>query len=160
MFRKGFVHRAAELQLCAQARQRRAPAERLLWPGRASPSAPQLLAFSPGKEQAAGAPLGIVRRNPQVPHTAREVTCHPVNNWRGKQNSIPPHKTRPDSPVLLRKTPSYTCDRQANREPGQHPQALRRGIPNAILGQEKLLRCGSRIMYPLTTVPPPRKSMS
>ena len=32
----------------------RAPAERLLWPGRASPSAPQLLAFSPGKEQAAG----------------------------------------------------------------------------------------------------------
>ena len=31
-----------------------APAERLLWPGRASPSASQLLAFSPGKEQAAG----------------------------------------------------------------------------------------------------------
>ena len=30
------------------------PAERLLWPGRASPSASQLLAFSPGKEQAAG----------------------------------------------------------------------------------------------------------
>ena len=30
------------------------PAERLLWPGRASPSAPQLVAFSPGKEQAAG----------------------------------------------------------------------------------------------------------
>ena len=34
--------------------RRRAPAERLLWPGRASPSASQLLAFSPGKEQAAG----------------------------------------------------------------------------------------------------------
>ena len=33
------------------ARSCRAPAERLLWPGRASPSAPQLLAFSPGKEQ-------------------------------------------------------------------------------------------------------------
>ena len=46
--------RAAEIQLCAQARERRAPAERLLWPGRASPSASQLLAFSPGKEQAAG----------------------------------------------------------------------------------------------------------
>ena len=29
-------------------------AERLLWPGRASPSASQLLAFSPGQEQAAG----------------------------------------------------------------------------------------------------------
>ena len=43
-----------ELQLCAQARERRAPAERLLWPGRASPSASELLAFSPGKEQAAG----------------------------------------------------------------------------------------------------------
>ena len=36
------------------ARERRAPAERLLWPWRASPSASQLLAFSPGKEQAAG----------------------------------------------------------------------------------------------------------
>ena len=33
---------------------RRAPAERLLWPGRAPPSASQLLAFSPGQEQAAG----------------------------------------------------------------------------------------------------------
>ena len=46
------------IQLCAQARERRAPAERLLWPGRASPSASQLLAFSPGKEQAAGVPRG------------------------------------------------------------------------------------------------------
>ena len=46
--------RAAELQLCAQARERTALAERLLWPGRASPSASQLLASSPGKEQAAG----------------------------------------------------------------------------------------------------------
>ena len=52
-------------------------------------------------------PPGIVRRNPQVPHTAREVTCHPVNNWRGKQSSIPPHKTRPDSPV---RTLQRNCD--------------------------------------------------
>ena len=52
-------------------------------------------------------PLGIVRRNPQVPHTAREVTCHPVNNWRGKQSSIPPLKTRPDSPV---RTLQRNCD--------------------------------------------------
>ena len=52
-------------------------------------------------------PLGIVRRNPQVQHTAREVTCHPVNNWRGKQSSIPPHKTRPDSPV---RTLQRNCD--------------------------------------------------
>ena len=52
-------------------------------------------------------PPGIVRRNPQVPHTAREVTCHHVNNWRGKQSSIPPHKTRPDSPV---RTLQRNCD--------------------------------------------------
>ena len=52
-------------------------------------------------------PPGIIRRNPQVPHTAREVTCHPVNNWRGKQRSIPPHKTRPDSPV---RTLQRNCD--------------------------------------------------
>ena len=52
-------------------------------------------------------PLGIVLRNPQVPHTAREVTCHPVNNWRGKQSSIPPHKTRPDTPV---RTLQRNCD--------------------------------------------------
>src|SRR5574337_1942232 len=44
----------AELQLCAQARYHRAPAERLLCAGRASPSPAQLLAFAPGKEQAAG----------------------------------------------------------------------------------------------------------
>lgn len=64
-----------------------------------------------------------------------------------------------DTYLLLRKTPSYTRDRQANREAGQHPQALRRRVPSAVLGQEKLLRCGSRIMYPLTTAPPPRISM-
>ena len=45
LFRSERAARAAELQLCAQARERRAPAERLLWPGRASPSASQLLAF-------------------------------------------------------------------------------------------------------------------
>ena len=34
-----------------------------------------------------------------VPHTARQVACHSLNNSRGKRSSIPPHKTRPDSPV-------------------------------------------------------------
>ena len=48
----------------SQARLRRAPAERLLWPGRASPSASQLLAFSPGQEQAAGARLSVYGRFP------------------------------------------------------------------------------------------------
>ena len=35
------------------------------------------------------------------------LLCHPVNNWRGKQSSIPPHKTRPDSPV---RTLQRNCD--------------------------------------------------
>ena len=37
--------------------------------------------------------------NPQVPHSTRHVACHPMNFARVKQSSIPPHKTRPDSPV-------------------------------------------------------------
>ena len=53
-------------------------------------------------------PPCIIRKNPQVPHTARQVACHPVNNSRGKQSSIPPHRTRPDSPVPTLQGP---CDR-------------------------------------------------
>ena len=34
--------------------------------------------------------------SPQVPHTDRQVACHPVNNSTGKWSSMPPHKTRPD----------------------------------------------------------------
>ena len=30
-----------------------------------------------------------------------QEACHPMNNSRGKQSSIPPLKTRPDSPVPL-----------------------------------------------------------
>ena len=45
---------------------------------------------------------------PQVPHTARQEACHPMNNSRGKQSSIPPLKTRPDSPAPTLKGP---CDR-------------------------------------------------
>ena len=44
-------------------------------------------------------PPCIVWKKPQVPHTARQVACHSWNNSRGKRSSIPPHKTRPDSPV-------------------------------------------------------------
>ena len=44
-------------------------------------------------------PQCIVWKNPQVPDTARQVACHPVNHSRGKWSSIPQHKTRPDSPV-------------------------------------------------------------
>ena len=44
-------------------------------------------------------PLCIVRKNPQVPHTAQQVACHPVNHSKGKWRSIPPQKTRCDSLV-------------------------------------------------------------
>ena len=43
-------------------------------------------------------PLGIVRRNPQVPHTAREVTCHPVNMKAQHEGALPP-------PCIVRKDP-------------------------------------------------------
>ena len=52
-------------------------------------------------------PPCIVWKKPQVPHTARQVACHSLNNSRGKQSSIPPHKTRPDSPVPTLQGP---CD--------------------------------------------------
>ena len=44
---------------------------------------------------------------PQVPHTARQEACHPMNNSRGKQSSFPPHKTRPDSPVPTLQGPCH-----------------------------------------------------
>ena len=44
-------------------------------------------------------PSCILRKKPKVPLTARQMVCYPVNNSRGKWSSIPPHKTRPDSPV-------------------------------------------------------------
>ena len=52
-------------------------------------------------------PPCIVWKKPQVPHTARQVACHSLNNSRGKRSSIPPHKTRPDSPVPTLQGP---CD--------------------------------------------------
>ena len=36
---------------------------------------------------------------PQVPNTARQVACHPVNTSRGKRSSMPQPKKRPHSPV-------------------------------------------------------------
>ena len=50
----------------------------------------------------------IVRKKPQIPHTAQQVGCHPMNNSRGKRSSIPPHSTRPDSPIPTLQGP---CDR-------------------------------------------------
>ena len=43
------------------------------------------------------ATLFIVRKTPQVPHSAQQVACHSVNNSKGKGKSIPPQKTRRDS---------------------------------------------------------------
>ena len=62
-----------------------------------------------GKAQHEGAltPPCIIWKNPQVTLTAPQVACHPVNNSRGKWSSIPPHKTRPDSPVPTLQGP---CD--------------------------------------------------
>ena len=53
------------------------------------------------KSQHGGAltPLYIVQKNPQVPNTARQVACHPVNTSRGKRSSLPQPKKRPHSPV-------------------------------------------------------------
>ena len=43
-------------------------------------------------------PPCIIRKNPQVPNTARQVDCYPVNNSKGKRSSMLQPKTRPDSP--------------------------------------------------------------
>ena len=50
----------------------------------------------------------LVLKKPQIPHTAQQVGCHPMNNSRGKRSSIPPHSTRPDSPIPTLQGP---CDR-------------------------------------------------
>ena len=39
-------------------------------------------------EGALSAPC-VIRKNPQVPRTARQEACHPMNNSRGKHSSIP-----------------------------------------------------------------------
>ena len=52
-------------------------------------------------------PPCIVWKKPQVPHTARQVACHSLNNSRGKRSSITPHKTRSDSPVPTLQGPCY-----------------------------------------------------
>ena len=43
--------------------------------------------------------LSIVRKNRQVPNTARQVASLPGDTSRGKRSSMPQPKTRPDSPV-------------------------------------------------------------
>ena len=50
----------------------------------------------------------MVGKNPQVPNTARQLVCHPVNTLSSKRSSVPQHKTRPASPVPTLQGP---CDR-------------------------------------------------
>ena len=52
-------------------------------------------------------PPCIVQKNLQLPHTGRQVACHPENNSRGKRSYIPAHKTRPASSVSTLQGP---CD--------------------------------------------------
>ena len=61
------------------------------------------------KSQYEGAltPPCIIRKNPQIPNTARQVACYPKNTSRGKRSSMPQPKTRPDSPVSTLQGP---CD--------------------------------------------------
>ena len=55
----------------------------------------------------------IVRKNPQVPNTARQVASLPGDTSRGKRSSMPQPKTRPDSPVPSLQGP---CDRSLKSE--------------------------------------------
>ena len=55
-------------------------------------------------------------------NTVRQVACHPVNNSRGKRSSIPPYKTRPDSPVPTLQGP---CD-QSQKWKDAKERAIRR----------------------------------
>ena len=64
----------------------------------AEPNSKAIL-WNKAQHEGAVTPQCIVQKNPQVPHTNRQVACHPMNNARVKRSSIPPHKTRPDSPV-------------------------------------------------------------
>ena len=41
------------------------------------------------QHEGAVTPQCIVQKNPQVPHTNRQVACHPMNNARVKRSSIP-----------------------------------------------------------------------
>ena len=51
------------------------------------------------QHEGAVTPPCIIWKNPQVPNTARQVACHPVNTSSGKRSSLPQPKTRRDSPV-------------------------------------------------------------
>ena len=53
-------------------------------------------------------PSCIVRKNQQVPNTARQVACQPTKISSGKRSSMPQPKMRPDSPVPTLQGP---CDR-------------------------------------------------
>ena len=65
---------------------------RLSWPGRASPSAPQLLAFSPGKEQAAAG-------NPFQTTQGNRLSCRDQEGRRGSEEAVPGPSVFPSGPI-------------------------------------------------------------
>ena len=68
-------------------------------------TSPNATLWKKAQNESSLTPPCIVRKNPQVPHKARQVACHLVNNSRGKRSSITPHKTRSDSPVTTLQGP-------------------------------------------------------
>ena len=71
-------------------------------------------------------PPCIVRKNPQVPHSAQQVACHSVNNSKGKGKSIPPRKTRRDSLVRTRRV---LCDPSQKWTPHTSAASQHPGLP-------------------------------
>ena len=86
----------------------------------AEPNSKAIL-WNKAQHEGAVTPRCIVQKNPQVPHTNRQVACHPMNNARVKRSSIPPHKMRPDSPVPtlqgLCNPSQFQCIRSQERNP-------------------------------------------
>ena len=71
---------------------------------------------SPGNQGGPGVPAhwGLSKACLACAHTDRQVACHSVNNSKGKRSSIPPYKTRPDSPVPTLQGP---CDQSQKWTP-------------------------------------------
>ena len=88
--------------------------ERLQFPGsllirtRCPDTSSNATLWMKAQHEGALTPKCIVWKNLQIPHTARQMACQPVNNSRGKWSSIPPHKTGPDFPLPTLQGP---CDR-------------------------------------------------
>ena len=126
-----------------------APSERPLFPGlllirtRFPDTSSNATLCMKSQHEGALTPQCTDRKNSQVPNTARQVACYPVNNSRGKRSSIPQHKTRPDSPVPTLQGP---CD-QSQKWRGTLrflPQLEMR--PSSVGGQSEAFRPWQRTL--------------